>query len=129
MPTILTDADAVDLPGTGAPLATAAEAERLTGWTLKPEGMCRDEACVPLPPALRHGERIDLAGFWRHIGHPVAHDRAGTAWALGTAPEARNQALAGLQAPDFTLPDLEGKPHRLSDHRGQKVLLVTWASW
>ena len=30
---------------------------------------------------------------------------------------------------DFELPDLDGKLHRLSDYRGQKVLLVTWASW
>jgi peroxiredoxin len=34
-----------------------------------------------------------------------------------------------LTAPDFTLPDLAGKPHTLSHLRGKKVLLVTWASW
>jgi peroxiredoxin len=34
-----------------------------------------------------------------------------------------------LMAPDFTLPDLSGTPRRLSDLRGKKVLLVTWASW
>ncbi|MBI3853814.1 MAG: redoxin domain-containing protein [Verrucomicrobia bacterium] len=32
-------------------------------------------------------------------------------------------------APDFTLPDLKGKAHSLSDFRGKKVLLITWASW
>ena len=26
-------------------------------------------------------------------------------------------------------PDLEGKLHSLSDHRGKKVLLVAYASW
>ena len=35
----------------------------------------------------------------------------------------------GDAAPDFTLPDSTGRMHRLSDHRGKKVLLVTWASW
>ena len=35
----------------------------------------------------------------------------------------------GDTAPDFTLPDLEGRLHSLSEHRGKKVLLVTWASW
>jgi len=41
----------------------------------------------------------------------------------------RNAALAGELAPDFTLPDLAGTPHRLSDLRGRKVFLSTWASW
>jgi hypothetical protein len=27
------------------------------------------------------------------------------------------------------LPDLDGKMHRLSDYRGQKVFLLAWASW
>ena len=30
---------------------------------------------------------------------------------------------------DFTLPDLACTAHSLSDYRGQKVLLATWASW
>ena len=32
-------------------------------------------------------------------------------------------------APDFALPDREGKLVRLSDFKGKKVLIVTWASW
>ena len=35
----------------------------------------------------------------------------------------------GRKAPDFTLPDLDGRPHTLSGHRGKKILLVAWASW
>ena len=27
------------------------------------------------------------------------------------------------------LPDLAGRPHRLSDLRGRRVFLATWASW
>lgn len=30
---------------------------------------------------------------------------------------------------DFTLPDLEGKSHNLSDYRGQWVLVNYWATW
>ena len=32
-------------------------------------------------------------------------------------------------APDFTVYDLEGNPHRLSDYRGKPVILNFWASW
>ena len=48
---------------------------------------------------------------------------------LGVSAEERAQALASLEAPDFTLPDLDGRPHSLSEHRGKKVFLVAYASW
>ncbi|MHC4266394.1 MAG: peroxiredoxin family protein [Planctomycetota bacterium] len=35
----------------------------------------------------------------------------------------------GKQAPDFTLTDLNGKEHRLSDYKGKEVILVFWATW
>jgi hypothetical protein len=59
----------------------------------------------------------------------VLADDAGEACVLGTGADARNQALAGLAAPDIELPDLAGVPHRLSALRGRKVFLATWASW
>ena len=37
--------------------------------------------------------------------------------------------VVGMNAPDFTLPDRNGKPVKLSQFRGKKVLLLTWASW
>jgi hypothetical protein len=129
MATVLTDTGTHTVPTQGGLLLSPDDTERVTGWTLKPEGMCQDELCVPLPATMRQGERIDAAAFWRHLGNPVASDRAGETWVLGTGPDQRNQALAGLQAPDFALPDLNGRIHRLSDYRGQKVFLTTWASW
>ena len=35
----------------------------------------------------------------------------------------------GKKVPDFTLNDLNGKPHKLSEFRGKKVVLVFWATW
>lgn len=35
----------------------------------------------------------------------------------------------GYLAPDFALPDLEGKVRRLSDYRGKVVLLNFWSTW
>ncbi len=53
----------------------------------------------------------------------------GEVWALGAPADERNAALEGLEAPDFTLPDVDGTPRTLSQLRGKKVFLATWASW
>ncbi len=106
-----------------------ADAEKVTGWTLKPEGMCRAEACVPMPAASVRGKEVDVEAFWKKLGGPVIASDDRTVWALGAAPEERNAALEGLEAPDFTLPDIDGVPRTLSQLRGKKVFLATWASW
>jgi hypothetical protein len=108
---------------------SAADAGKVTGWTLKPEGMCRDERCVPLPAAAVKGSDVDVEVFWQRLGGPVIASQDGDAWALGAPADERNAALEGLQAPDFTLPDVDGKPRTLSELRGKKVFLATWASW
>jgi hypothetical protein len=112
---------------------TKDDVRRATGWSLKPEGLCRDEVCVPVPRGrdaeFIEGDAIDIAAFWRHMGHPVVRDGSGDTWVLGVGAQERARALASLQAPDFVLPDLDGRMHALADQRGKKVLLVTWASW
>lgn len=125
-------------PPDGALWLDAAGVEAATGWQWKPEGLCQGDVCLPLPPAARadlvrqppgQAPQLDLAGMWRRSGQPVVRDAAGATWVLGTGAAQRGDALQSLQAPDFTLPDLAGVPHRLSDLRGRKVLLTTWASW
>jgi hypothetical protein len=107
---------------------------RTTGWQLKPEGVCKGDVCVPIPPH-RHDEFVradksfNLAEFARHLGQAVVHDDAHGVWFFGEATEARRNHLLTLEAPEFTLPDIEGKMHSLSDYRGKKVLLLSWASW
>ena len=101
------------------------------GWEWKDEGLCRGEVCVPVrdPEALRVGDGIDLAEFAHLLGRPLAIDKDERVAALADAPTDRAAELASLEAPDFTLPDLDGNLHSLSDHRGKKVLLIAYASW
>jgi hypothetical protein len=107
--------------------------EQATGWSWKAEGLCHGEVCVPLQRAhagkLVRGDRLNLSAMWRHSGQPVVHDAASSVWVLGSGAAQRSAALATLQAPDFTLPDLDGGLHSLSSYRGRKVFLATWASW
>jgi thiol-disulfide isomerase/thioredoxin len=35
----------------------------------------------------------------------------------------------GKMAPDFTVTDITGKQHKLSDYRGKDVMLIFWATW
>ncbi len=35
----------------------------------------------------------------------------------------------GKMAPDFTLTDITGKQHKLSDYRGKNVMIIFWATW
>jgi cytochrome c biogenesis protein CcmG, thiol:disulfide interchange protein DsbE len=37
--------------------------------------------------------------------------------------------VIGMMAPDFSLPDLQGKTQRLSTYRGKVVFLNFWATW
>jgi len=69
-----------------------------------------------------------MLAFAELVHQPVAHDEALAIWYFGLRSDQR-QTLTSLEAPDFTLPDMEGKLHSLSDFRGKKVFLVTWASW
>lgn len=48
---------------------------------------------------------------------------------LAQVPPGVEVANVGDLRPDLALPDLRGREHRLSEYRGQRVLLNFWASW
>jgi hypothetical protein len=101
-----------------------------TGWEYKPEGLCRGEACVPVrDPAIEVDGLIDLAVVATTLRRPLALDVAESAAYLGESATERGEQMTSMQARDFTLPDLAGRMHSLSDYRGRKVLLVVYASW
>jgi hypothetical protein len=129
MTTVLTDAGAFSVDATDGLAVAPDDVERMTGWVLKPEGLCRDALCVPMPGAVRADGRVDLAAFWRHLGNPVVTNTAWDVWALGAGAAERSAALQGLEALDVVLPDLAGVEHSIAGLRGKKVLLTTWASW
>lgn len=129
MATVLSEMGEVTVAATNGLWLSADDAQRATGWALKPEGMCQADVCVPLPADAARDGRVNAAAFWSLLGGTVVHDKAGETWVLGAGAAQRNAALADLIAPDFTLPDLAGVPHTLSSLRGNKVFLCTWASW
>jgi peroxiredoxin len=111
------------------------EAEALrsaTGWELKPEGICREDACIVIPPGRRYklvrAERINLAGLAELRRQPAVHTDSGRAWAFPEPPAAA-LGRTDVEAPDFALPDLDGRIHALSDYRGRKVVLYAWSTW
>ena len=135
MTTILTESGAADVSladGDGLWLARE-DVAGATGWTLKPEGFCKDDICVPIP-AGRESEfvsdsAVNVGAFWALMDKPAVSNSAGDAWYLGEGAADRNAALESLEAPNFTLRDLDGNMHSLTHFRGKRVLLATWASW
>ena len=101
--------------------------EQATGWKLEPEGLCRGDVCLLVPDELRGDGRVDAVALWRRLGWPVLE--SGDATYLGEDASTKADAMAGDVAPDFTLSDLAGMEHSLSDHRGKKVLISSWAPW
>ena len=105
--------------------------EAALGWKLEPRGFCRGSECIPMGsrPGLVSPGGVDLAAFAALLERPLALDADEGVAALAASAGERAARLASLAAPDFALPDLAGRVHRLSEHRGKKVLLIAYASW
>ena len=95
-----------------------------TGWTIKPEGACKGDACVPLG----RPDGFDLRATAARLRMALVHDEEAGIWGLG--PETLgDRALVRAEAPDLVLEDLDGTAFRLSSLPGQKVVLVSWAPY
>jgi hypothetical protein len=105
------------------------EFERITGWAIKPEGACRDDVCVPLPPLTADADgRVDVTVVADRLGMPIAHDDVHGLWALGPRSGER-RVLASARMPDLVLQDFDGDAFDVASVRGRKVVLIAWASW
>lgn len=126
------DARTVDAQfGDGQALVPAGELPAALGWELKPEGLCRDDVCVPVrdSEALGGGDGIDLVAVAEALDRPAVLDEEDAVLAVGEPRALRRQAKEGLAAAGFELPDLDGELHRLEEWRGRKKLLTAFASW
>jgi hypothetical protein len=132
--TLIEDGRALALRATQRGERVRIEPESLSealGWKLEPRGLCRGPTCVPVrdPAELCDNEGIDLVALARLLGQPLAVDAEERVAVLGHSAAERGAQLDSLEAPDFALPDLAGRLHRLSEQRGKKVFLIAYASW
>ena len=116
---------------------TPADLTRINRFELKPQGVCLDDFCVPIGRKPEDGfirtdkgqEFFNLSKLAGKLKQAMVCDQEHRVWSLGPLPAVGAIPLDSVEAPDFALPDRQGKLVRLSDFRGKKVLVVTWASW
>jgi len=122
--------DEIAVADPARPTISPEDLEALLGWELQPHGLCQGLVCVPVDQdALVDNDGLDLRLLADALQRPLVTDEKHGVVALGASHYERGEALDSLEAPDFTLPDLDGNLHSLSDQRGKKVLLVAYASW
>ena len=135
--TVLFDDRSIPLPATGRDPNNAKEAlwilksdlPRVNGFELKPQGACRADICIPVPKDMARDEYFNLTAFAGKVGQKVVTDAGARVWSFGEIPVLRGEFLSSRVAPDFAVPDRRGRTVRLSDFRGKKALVITWASW
>ena len=109
----------------GSGIATA------LGWDLKPEGLCRGDVCVPVraDAGVVAGDQVDLGAVASVLGMSTLVDEEQGLVAVSAPSADRRAALKGRIAPDFALPDLDGKLRTLEEFKDRKRLLIAFASW
>ena len=109
----------------------------VNGFELKPEGACIDDICVPVHQDqnseifISRGEAqwFNVVELAKRLQQPFVADFETGVWSFGAIPARRSSLVDQGVAPDFALPDIDGKLYRLSDFKGKKIMLLTWASW
>lgn len=125
------------LPDVSDLWVTPQDFTRISGFELKPEGACCDAICIPIKQdadsdlfVKRDGRSwINVTEFANRIQQAHVADYESGVWSFGLVPHTRKSFLESATAPDFALKDRDGNVVKLSDFRGKKVLIITWASW
>lgn len=109
----------------------------VNGFELKPEGACFEDICVPVKQSEDSSIFVSRAGqHWFNVTEladrlrqPYVVDYGTGTWSFGAIPVSRQRFTQQGIAPDFTLQDWHGNSVSLSDFKGKKIMLLTWASW
>ena len=120
--------------GSGDSLLVKPEAlSSINGYTVKPEGACYEDLCVPLNDTVLKqidGQQwFDLVAFADLLGQVYVADSEASVWSFGDIPAHRDNTLVNAMAPDFEVQDRQGNVIRMADLKGKKALIVTWSSW
>ncbi len=114
----------------------ADELKVATGFELKESGACYDplNICIPLleegfTQTLSDHKWLNISKLSQRLEQACISNDDHTVWSLGLLPEARKAMLTSSIAPDFEIVDINGEIVRLSELKGKKVLIVTWATW
>jgi hypothetical protein len=134
MATILTGEDTREVDAVARPttlLLDPATLRAVTGWELKPEGLCRDDVCVPTRarPDLHVDGRVDLRVVTELLGRPLVVDADTAVAAIGESAATRAAQLAAGRLDDIVLQDVDGRRFSWPAIGRKKKVLVTWASW
>ena len=109
----------------------------VNGFELKPEGACFEDICVPVQQDqdsaifITRGDQawFSVSELAQRLRQPYTVDYESNVWSFGAIPVSRQRFTEQGMAPDFSLPDWQGKQVALSDFKGKKIMLLTWASW
>ena len=87
MVTVLTETSATEIavePGGPHPKLElwlgSADTAAITGWSMKPEGFCKGDICVPTPSGQAdrfvQGNAVNVSAFWDLMGKPAVRFHA-----------------------------------------------------
>lgn len=109
----------------------------VNGFELKPEGACFEDICVPVQQDrdssifINRGNQawFSVTELADRLQQPYVADHDSGTWSFGAIPASRQRFTRQGIAPDFTLQDMDGNEVSLSDFKGKKIMLLSWASW
>ena len=139
--TIVVDNRVVDIAQTLADptdlWVSADDLTKINGFVLKPEGACLDDICVPIRQSvdsdifITRSQQgwVNASELAARLQQPLVADHESGVWSFGVIPVQRQVFVRDSIAPEFTLPDWQGNTVSLSDFKGKKIMLLSWASW